>query len=82
MNRLRELRKLKEMSQWRLALESKVHQSRISLAENYLIELTEEEQKGLAGVLGTTVIEIFDDEEPTVAPQKNNQREKSLSGQK
>jgi transcriptional regulator with XRE-family HTH domain len=59
MNNLREIRKSKGISQWSLAQRSKVHQSRISLAENGLVELTREEKKRLTDALGVDATEIL-----------------------
>lgn len=60
MSGLKDIRiKVKEMSQWKLAQESKVHQSRISLIENGLVEATEDEKKKLAKALNVPVSEIF-----------------------
>ena len=82
MNRLRVVRAEKRMSQFSLRLKTGINQSKISFIENDLIEAAREEKQKLANALGVTVSEIFGDEEPTVAPEKNNQREKAVSGQK
>jgi transcriptional regulator with XRE-family HTH domain len=59
MNRLREIRFFKKVNQYQLALLSGVYQSRISLAENGLIELRKDEQKAIAKALKVSVREIF-----------------------
>lgn len=51
MNHLRKFRKEKVISQWRLARDSKVHQSRLSLSENDLVELTGAEKERVASIL-------------------------------
>ena len=59
MNRLHETRFFKNVSQHKLALLAGVHQSRISLIENGLIEPREDEKKRLAKALGVRVEEIW-----------------------
>jgi transcriptional regulator with XRE-family HTH domain len=59
MNRLREIRFFKKISQWKLTLLSGVLQTKISLAENNLIELRKDEQKAIAKALGMSVEEVF-----------------------
>lgn len=61
MTRLKKLRFLNEISQFKLANMARVHQSRISLFENGLIDLGEDEKTRLASALGVTVEEIFGD---------------------
>lgn len=64
MNKLKEIRFLKGISQWRLAYLSRVHQSRISLSENDLIDLTVDEKKRLAEALCVVPKELFGDGKP------------------
>jgi DNA-binding XRE family transcriptional regulator len=59
MNKLREIRKTKGISQWRLAYDARVFQSKISLCENGLIEFDEEEKKRIAEALRAPIKEIF-----------------------
>jgi transcriptional regulator with XRE-family HTH domain len=72
MNRLREFRKKNNFSQWRLARESGCHQSRISLAELNLIELSKDEKQKLSSTLGVSLVEIFGDKESIITPQKGS----------
>ena len=58
-NRLREFRKDKGMSQWKLAKEAGVVQSKISLFENDLYKFNSRETKSIADVLGIPVEKIF-----------------------
>jgi transcriptional regulator with XRE-family HTH domain len=60
-------------------LETGISPTKISLSENGLIELSEDEKEKLAKALGVTVGEIFGEEDPTVGPEKNNQKEKAVS---
>ena len=69
---LKEIRKSRTMSQWFLARISHVHQSRISLYENSLIDLTKDEQDCIAKVLSVAREEIFRDGKPPV-PGKTRQ---------
>jgi len=82
MNKLREIRQSKKISQWSLAQKSKVHQSRISLTENDLIEPTEQEKKNVAEALGVPVNEIFGEVDSTAVSEKDNQRKKAVLRQK
>lgn len=82
MNRLREVRVIRRVTQFRLRLETGIHPSKISLIENDLVEPTADEKIRLASALGVTIEEIFEDGEPTVASGKNNQRRKAVSEQK
>lgn len=58
-NKLREFRITPRISQYVLALNSGVKQSRISLIENYLVKPTEKEKTKIAEVLNHTIEEIF-----------------------
>jgi transcriptional regulator with XRE-family HTH domain len=51
MSRLREIRVVKRITQFRLRLETGISPTKISLAENGLIELSENEKKRLAAAL-------------------------------
>ena len=50
--RLINLRREKKIGQWELAAMARVHQSRLSLAENGFISLKPEEEKRIAEALG------------------------------
>ena len=58
---LRAIRFKRNLSQWTLAKESGVQQSRISLYENKLIDLNENEKKAIADVLRIPIKKIFPD---------------------
>jgi len=59
MNRLKEIRFFKMINQHKLALMAEVHQSRISLIENDLIEPRPDELKKLSKALGVTPQDLF-----------------------
>jgi transcriptional regulator with XRE-family HTH domain len=59
MNRLREVRVVKRISQFRLRLATGIHQSKISLIENGLIEPREDEKERLVEALKCTVYDLF-----------------------
>lgn len=59
MNKLRETRVIKRVSQFQLRLLSGVHQSKISLIENNLIQPRPEEAKKLSKALGASAEELF-----------------------
>ena len=59
MNRLREIRVVKRISQFRLRLSTGIHQSKISLIENGLVQPREDEKKKLAKALNAKVEEIW-----------------------
>ena len=52
METLRGIRKRQHLSQWALAKEASVHQSRISLIDNGFVEATQDEKMRLSTVLG------------------------------
>ena len=62
MNKLREIRVLKRITQFQLRLASGIHQSKISLIENGLIESTEDEKKRIAKALGVEVEKIWNND--------------------
>jgi DNA-binding XRE family transcriptional regulator len=70
-NRLREVRVLRRISQYVLALQTGIQQSRISLIENELITPKEEEKQKIAKALGVKVEAIFYE-------VKNNERNRGL----
>jgi DNA-binding XRE family transcriptional regulator len=59
MNRLREVRVVKRMTQFQLRLITGVHQSKISFIENGLVEAREDEKKRLARALGVRIQDIW-----------------------
>ncbi len=59
MNKLREMRVIKRVSQFQLRLATGIHQSKISMIENGLIDPGEDEKEKLAKALGAAVEEIF-----------------------
>ena len=59
MNRLREIRAVRRITQFQLRLSTGVHQSKISMIENGLVTPREDEKKRLAKALGTRVEEIW-----------------------
>lgn len=75
MNRLRVVRAEKRISQFRLRLETGIHQSKISLFENDLIAPTNDEKERLAKVLGVSVKEIFGNGKDSVSGEKGNREE-------
>ena len=58
-NRLRETRLLKRITQFQLRILTDIHQSKISLIENGLIDPTQDEEKKLAKALGIKAEELF-----------------------
>jgi transcriptional regulator with XRE-family HTH domain len=59
MNKLRDIRVIKRVTQFQLRLLSGIHQSRISLIENGFIEPRSDERQRLAKALGVKQEEIF-----------------------
>jgi len=59
MNRLREVRVIKRITQFQLRLSTGIHQSKISLIENGLIEPYDDEKKRIVEALGIKVVEIW-----------------------
>ena len=59
MNKLREIRVVKRVTQFRLRLATGINPTKISLAENGLIELSQGEKEKLAKALDASVSEIF-----------------------
>lgn len=58
-NRLREIRVIRRVTQFKLRLSTGIHQSKISLIENGLVEPSEDEKRRLANALGSDVKKIF-----------------------
>lgn len=56
MNKLREIRVVKRITQFQLRLSTRIHQSKISMIENGLVEPREDEKKKLAEALGVEEI--------------------------
>lgn len=67
-NRLREIRVIKRVTQFRLRLSTGIHQSKISMIENGLMEAREDEKQKLAKALHVKSEEIWDVEE--IRPQQ------------
>jgi len=59
MNRLREIRVVKRVTQFQLRLVTGIHQSKISFIENGLVEPREDEMKRLSRALGVQMHELF-----------------------
>jgi transcriptional regulator with XRE-family HTH domain len=59
MNRLREIRVVKRITQFQLRLSTGIHQSKISLIENGLVEPRQDEMKKLAQALHVRPKEIW-----------------------
>ena len=66
MNRLREVRVVKRVSQYQLRLLTGVSQTKNSLIENNFVNPREEEMKRFAKALGCRVDEIFSPEKPEI----------------
>lgn len=60
MNKLREIRVIRRVTQFQLRLLSGIHQSRISLIENGFIEPRADERQRLAKALGVSPEKIWD----------------------
>jgi transcriptional regulator with XRE-family HTH domain len=58
-NRLRELRVIKRVTQFQLRLQTGIHQSKISLIENGLVTPEADERRKLAKALGVNPEEIW-----------------------
>jgi transcriptional regulator with XRE-family HTH domain len=58
-NKLREARVVKRIIQFQLRIATGIHQSKISMIENGLIEPRDDEKKKLAKALGVAPQEIF-----------------------
>jgi len=58
-NKLREVRVVKRITQFQLRVATGVHQSKISLIENGLIEPREDEKKRLAKALGVGLEDVW-----------------------
>ena len=59
MNRLREVRVVKRVTQFQLRLDTGIHQSKISLIENNLMEPRDDEKEKLSRALDANAEEIF-----------------------
>ncbi len=69
MGRFREVRVVKRITQFQLRLSTGIHQSKISLIENGLIEPREDEKKKLAHALGTNIENLFPSEGGVECPR-------------
>ena len=61
MNNLRIIRAKKRITQWQLRLMSGVNQTKISMAENDLLELTTKERCKIAKALGVTITDVWEE---------------------
>lgn len=61
-NNLRVIRAKNRITQFQLRLMTGVHQSKLSMAENDLIQLAEQEKAKIAKALGVSVNEIWRNE--------------------
>jgi transcriptional regulator with XRE-family HTH domain len=59
MNKLRETKVVKRITQFQLRIATGIHQSKISMIENGLVDPREDEKEKLAKALGVAVKEIF-----------------------
>jgi transcriptional regulator with XRE-family HTH domain len=59
MNRLREIRVVRRITQFQLRLITGIHQSKISMIENNLIDPKDDEKKRLAKALGVRSEDIW-----------------------
>ena len=64
MNRIREIRVIKRLSQFELRLKTGIHQSKISLIENGLIEPSGDEKAKISTALGVALDELWPEERP------------------
>jgi DNA-binding XRE family transcriptional regulator len=62
MNNLRVARAKRRMTQWQLRVLTGINQTKLSLAENGLVELRQEEKTKIARALGDPVHEIWPQE--------------------
>ena len=62
MDRLREIRVVKRITQFQLRIATGIHQSKISMIENALVEPRDDEKKKLAKALGMRPEEIWNRE--------------------
>jgi DNA-binding XRE family transcriptional regulator len=58
-NHLRVIRAEKRVTQWQLRLMTGINQSKISMAENDLVELRPEEKNKIAKALGVSIGDIW-----------------------
>jgi transcriptional regulator with XRE-family HTH domain len=74
MNRLREIRVVKRITQFQLRLSTGIHRSKISLIENGLVEAREDEKDKLAKALDVKVEEIWSlaDDKETIEENKKD----------
>ena len=76
MNKLKEVRFFREISQFRLSNEVGIAASKLSLIENDLTFAKPDEKKRIADFFGVSVEEIFPGQESVVAPKKKGESEK------
>ena len=71
MNKLREIRSIRRVTQFQLRLSAGIHQSKISLIENGLIAAREDEKKKISKALGVKPEDIFPTPNETVPSTKS-----------
>jgi transcriptional regulator with XRE-family HTH domain len=59
MNRLRDVRVLKRVTQFELRLRTGIHQAKISMIENGLVDARDDEREKFAEALGCRVRDLF-----------------------
>jgi transcriptional regulator with XRE-family HTH domain len=59
MNRLRDVRVLKRVTQFELRLQTGIHQAKISMIENGLVDARDDEKERFAEALGCRVRDLF-----------------------
>ena len=59
MNKVRETRVIKRITQFQLRINTGIHQSKISLIENGYVEARDDEKKRLSRALGVTSQDLF-----------------------
>ncbi len=62
MNKLKEIRAVKRITQFQLRISTGIHQSKISLMENGLIFPREDERKKIAKALGVMPADIWNED--------------------
>lgn len=70
MNKLRETRVVKRITQFQLRIATGIHQSKISMIENSLIQAKEDEKRRLAKAFGVRVEEIFPMDQSRIETEK------------
>jgi DNA-binding XRE family transcriptional regulator len=79
MNKLKEVRFFRRISQFRLSNTVGIAASKLSLVENDLVTLKPDEEKKIADFFQLPVEEIFPPQENTILPKKKSGMQKSNS---